>query len=178
MLATRRETLSIDNEVRALAWAGVMLIATGTGIVIKNHLHDIGPLTIAIVIAIAAAGCYLSVRTRFSRAALSEYVVLLGALLVSADVTNTGQREGTAVVQLYIHQRAGSASRPVRQLKGFERVALAAGAKQTVHFKLGKDELQFYSPTEKTWVVEPEAFDVWVGGDSAAPLHGEFELSK
>ena len=97
---------------------------------------------------------------------------------VTADVTNTGSREGTAVVQIYIHQRAGSASRPVRQLKGFERVTLAPGAKQTVHFKLGKDELQFYSPTLKEWVVEPEAFDVWVGGDSAAPLHGEFQLTK
>ena len=65
---------------------------------------------------------------------------------VTADVTNTGSRAGDAVVQLYIHQRAGSASRPVRQLKGFERIALEPGAKQTVHFTLGKDELQFWSP--------------------------------
>ena len=56
---------------------------------------------------------------------------------VSVDVTNTGSRAGDAVVQLYIHQRAGSASRPVRQLKGFQRVALAPGAKQTLHFTLG-----------------------------------------
>jgi len=96
---------------------------------------------------------------------------------VSADVTNTGNRAGDAVVQLYIHQRAGSASRPVRQLKGFERVALEAGAKRTVHFTLGKDELQFWSPAEKTWVVELEQFDVWVGGDSTAALHGEFRLT-
>jgi beta-glucosidase len=68
---------------------------------------------------------------------------------VSADVSNTGTRAGEAVVQLYIHQRAGSASRPVRQLKGFERVVLEPGAKRTVHFTLGKDELQFWSPTEK-----------------------------
>jgi beta-glucosidase len=101
-----------------------------------------------------------------------------GTIEVSADVTNTGQREGTAVAQLYIHQRAGSASRPVRQLKGFERVTLAPGAKQTVHFKLGSDELQFYSPMLKQWVVEPEQFDVWLGGDSTAKLHGEFELTK
>ena len=68
---------------------------------------------------------------------------------VSVDVSNMGSREGDAMVQLYIHQRAGSASRPVRQLKGFQRVDLAVGAKQTVHFTLGKDELQFWSPANK-----------------------------
>jgi beta-glucosidase len=97
---------------------------------------------------------------------------------VSAEVTNTGAREGDTVVQLYIHQRAGSASRPVRQLKGFERVTLEPGAKRTVHFTLAKDELQFWSPIEKKWVVEPEQFDVWVGEDSSAKLHGEFRLTE
>jgi beta-glucosidase len=97
---------------------------------------------------------------------------------VSAEVSNTGTRAGEAVVQLYIHQRAGSASRPVRQLKGFERVALEPGAKRTVHFTLGKDELQFWSPAEKKWVVEPEQFDVWVGEDSSTPLHAEFRLTE
>jgi beta-glucosidase len=97
---------------------------------------------------------------------------------VSVDVANTGRRAGDAVVQLYIHQRAGSASRPVRQLKGFERVALEPGAKRTLHFALGKDELQFWSPTGKKWVVEPEQFDVWVGENSNATLHGEFRLTE
>jgi beta-glucosidase len=97
---------------------------------------------------------------------------------VSVDVTNTGKRDGDAVVQLYIHQRAGSASRPVRQLKGFERVAIAAGAKTTVHFKLGPEELRFWSPATKQWVVEPEQFDVWAGENSAAPLHAEFRLTE
>ena len=97
---------------------------------------------------------------------------------VSADVTNTGSRAGDAVVQLYIHQRAGSASRPIRQLKGFEKVPLEPGAKRTVYFTLGKNELQFWSPAVKTWVVEPEQFDVWVGGDSTATLHGEFRLTE
>ncbi len=101
-----------------------------------------------------------------------------GSLDVSVDVTNTGSRPGDAVAQLYIHQRAGSASRPVRQLKGFQRVNLQAGAKQTVHFKLGPDELQFWSPTTKQWVVEPEQFDVWAGDNSQAKLHAEFRLTK
>jgi len=96
---------------------------------------------------------------------------------VSTDVSNTGKKAGDTVVQLYIHQRAGSASRPVRQLKGFERVSLQPGEKRTVHFTLGRDELRFWSPSEKQWVVEPERFDVWVGEDSTAALHGEFELT-
>ena len=95
---------------------------------------------------------------------------------ISVDVSNTGSRAGDAVVQLYIHQQAGSASRPVRQLKGFQRINLQAGAKQTVHFQLGSDELQFWSPAKKQWVVEPEQFDVWVGDNSQAKLHSEFHL--
>jgi beta-glucosidase len=102
----------------------------------------------------------------------------VGSILnVSVDVKNTGNRPSDAVAQLYIHQRAGSASRPVRQLKGFQRVALAPGEKRTLHFKLGPDELQFWSPVKKEWSVEPEQFDVWVGADSAAKLHGEFHLT-
>jgi beta-glucosidase len=101
-----------------------------------------------------------------------------GSIEMTVDVTNTGRRVGDAVVQLYIHQRAGSASRPVRQLKGFERVSLDPGAKQTVHFVLGEDELEFWSPSKKMWVVEPEQFDVWVGGDSSAALHGEFRVTE
>jgi beta-glucosidase len=101
-----------------------------------------------------------------------------GALDVSVDVTNTGSKSGEAVAQLYIHQRAGSASRPVRQLKGFQKVTLAAGAKQTLHFKLGSDELRFWSPSRKQWVVEPEQFDVWVGENSQAKLHSEFRLTQ
>lgn len=114
----------------------------------------------------------------FDNLKLSATSAKVGSTIdVTADVTNTGSREGSTVAQLYIHQRAGSASRPVRQLEGFERVTLAPGAKQTVHFKLSKDELQFYSPTKKAWVVEPEQFDVWIGEDSAAQLHGEFRLT-
>lgn len=114
----------------------------------------------------------------FDNLKLSATSAKVGSTIdVTADVTNTGSREGSTVAQLYIHQRAGSASRPVRQLEGFERVTLAPGAKQTVHFKLSKDELQFYSPTKKAWVVEPEQFDVWIGEDSTAQLHGEFRLT-
>jgi len=89
-----------------------------------------------------------------------------------------GRAPATMSLQLYIHQRAGSASRPVRQLKGFERVRLQPGMTQTVHFTLGSDELEFWSPLLKRWVVEPEQFDVWLGDNSAAALHREFRLTK
>jgi beta-glucosidase len=99
-----------------------------------------------------------------------------GELKVSVQVENTGTRSGDEVVQLYVHQRAGSAARPVRELKGFRRVTLAAGEKRQVEFTLGRAELQFWSPRSKSWVVEPESFDLWVGGDSNATLHSEFSI--
>ncbi|MFG6467197.1 beta-glucosidase BglX [Roseateles sp. BYS87W] len=97
---------------------------------------------------------------------------------VSVTVRNTGAVAGDEVVQLYTHQRSGSAARPQRELKGFQRVHLAPGAEQTVSFTLGRDELKFWSPVTKAWGVEPARFDVWVGGSSAATAHTEFQLTR
>ena len=94
----------------------------------------------------------------------------------SVDVENTGSKAGDEVVQLYIHQRSGSASRPVRQLKGFRRITLSPGGKTTVSFALGKDELSYWSPSKHAWVEEPSEFDVWVGEDSTASLHDTFTV--
>jgi beta-glucosidase len=113
----------------------------------------------------------------FSNLRLSAPQVRVGEpLQVSVDVQNTGPRAGDQVAQLYIHQQAGSASRPVRQLKGFQRVTLAPGEKKTVRFTLGRDELSFWSPQSRKWVEETEQFDVWAGGDSTAPLHATFKV--
>lgn len=117
-------------------------------------------------------------RFAFSNLQLNQTAAKLGqTIIASVDVQNTGERAGDEVVQLYIHQRAGSASRPVRELKGFERIALPPGGKKTLHFTLGKKELSFWSPEEKSWVEEPELFDLWVGEDSAAPLHTTFRIN-
>jgi beta-glucosidase len=97
---------------------------------------------------------------------------------VQVDVTNTSPVAGDAVAQIYIHQRAGSASRPVRQLKGFRRIALQPGETQTLKFSLGKDELSFWSPQTRAWGVEPGTFDVWAGEDSTASLHTELVVSQ
>ena len=99
-----------------------------------------------------------------------------GNVEVSVDVTNTSKTAGDVVAQIYIHQRAGSASRPVRQLKGFQRVTLAAGESRTLKFQLGPAELRFWSPQTKKWAVEPSTFDVWAGEDSTATLHSEFTV--
>ncbi len=114
----------------------------------------------------------------FSNLQLSQTQVKVGQKLdVSVDIGNTGSRTGDEVVQLYIHQQAGSASRPVRELKGFQRITLAPGEKKTVHFSLGKGELSFWSPQAKKWVEEPENFDLWVGADSSATLHSGFKVN-
>jgi beta-glucosidase len=97
---------------------------------------------------------------------------------VTVDVKNTGNRAGDEVVQLYIHQQAGRASRPVRELKGFERVALAPGEIKTVRFKLGPDELRYWNASARDWIQEAEKFDVWVGNDSSASLHSTFRVTQ
>jgi len=109
---------------------------------------------------------------------LSKSEVRIGERVeVTAIVDNTGAVAGDEVVQLYIHQKAGSASRPVRELKGFKRISLTPGEKQTVRFTLSKDELAYWSTSKKAWVEEPEEFDVWVGSDSKATIHAAFRVT-
>ena len=100
------------------------------------------------------------------------------SVTVAADVTNTGSVEGDEVVQLYIHQKAGSDSRPMRELKGFERITLTPGEMKTVTFTLGPAELGHWSTNAAKWIQDTEAFDVWVGADSLATLHAEFEVVR
>lgn len=99
-----------------------------------------------------------------------------GTVTVSVVVSNVGARTGDETAQLYIHQRAGRATRPVRELKGFQRVTLAPGERRTLTFTLGEAELKYWSGAERKWVVDPGLFDVWIGGDSQASLHATFEL--
>jgi len=107
-----------------------------------------------------------------------ERVSLGSAVEISVDVTNTGSRAGDEVVQVYIHQKYGRASRPVRELKAFERVSLARGEKKTVRFSLGKNELSYWSAQAKGWVQDAAGFDLWVGSDSGAALHSGFEIAQ
>ena len=88
-----------------------------------------------------------------------------GRATVSIDVTNTGQRAGDEVVQLYIRDVVSQATRPVKQLRGFRRVTLRPGETRTVAFALGFDELSYHG-LEMKRVVEPGRFEIMVGGNS------------
>jgi len=113
----------------------------------------------------------------FSNLKVGAPQVKVGApATVTVDVSNTGALAGDEVVQLYVHQKAGSDSRPMRELKGFRRVTLKPGETQTVTFPLGPDELRYWSTSQGKWVQDAAAFDVWVGSDSTATLHANLEV--
>jgi beta-glucosidase len=97
------------------------------------------------------------------------------AIHVSATVKNTSDRAGEEVAQFYIRQRGTSVARPVRELKGFQKVALAPGESKTVEFTLGRKELAFWNIDMKE-VVEPAQVNVWVSADSASGAPAELEI--
>jgi len=99
------------------------------------------------------------------------------ALRVTVEVRNVGGRDGVEVAQLYIRQRGTSVARPVRELKGFQRIALRAGESKRVEFTLGKKELAFWNIDMKE-VVEPAVVTVWVGPGSQSGSHAEFTITE
>jgi len=94
---------------------------------------------------------------------------------VSVEVANTGNYDGKETVQLYIRDVIGSVTRPVRELKGFQKIALKKGEKQTVIFEISVEDLKFYNSDLK-FVAEPGQFDVFVGGNSNADKKVSFYL--
>ena len=98
-----------------------------------------------------------------------------GSAKVSVDVTNTGERTGDEVAQLYIHQRVASVTRPVKELRGFKRVSLEPGQKVTVDFMLTPEDLSLID-INMNHVVEPGMFDLMVGANSADTTSIPFEV--
>ncbi|MEO9078820.1 MAG: glycoside hydrolase family 3 C-terminal domain-containing protein, partial [Rhodanobacter sp.] len=98
---------------------------------------------------------------------------------LSATVTlrNTSKVAGAEVVQLYIHQRARGASRPVRELKAFQKVMLAPGESKEITLTVPAEELSYWSPVVHHQVLDPGTFDVWVGFDSTADHHATFQVT-
>ncbi len=96
-------------------------------------------------------------------------------LTVSVDVTNTGKYDGAEVVQLYVRDWVGSVTRPVKELKAFEKVMIKAGETKTVTFQLTKEDLSFYN-YDLNWVAEPGEFSVFVGGNSRDVKEAKFTL--
>ncbi len=96
-------------------------------------------------------------------------------ITVSVRIKNIGNRKGTEVVQMYIRDLKGSVVRPVKKLKGFERVTLEQGEEKTVTFRIDHSMLAF-TRADMTFDAEPGTFYVYVGGSSAVDKHGEFTL--
>jgi beta-glucosidase len=118
-------------------------------------------------------------RFEYTDLALDRSSIQAGeTVTVSVTVTNVGQRGGDEVAQLYIHQRYGSASRPVRELKGFQRLTFAAGESQTLRFPLGPDELRYWNAATRDWVIDTTTIDVFVGGDSTAAQTVSFTIGS
>ena len=96
---------------------------------------------------------------------------------ISVVVENTGKLPGEEVVQLYIRDRVASLTRPVKELKGFEKISLSPGEEKRVSFRLTGKDLGYYD-NDGDFLVEAGEFDIMVGGSSEATLQGSFTLSK
>jgi beta-glucosidase len=94
---------------------------------------------------------------------------------ITATISNIGNYDTEEVVQLYIRDLVGSVTRPVKELKGFQRIFLPAGESETVIFKIHTDDLAFYNRQMKL-TTEPGLFNAWIGGKSDAELKTEFEV--
>jgi beta-glucosidase len=98
-------------------------------------------------------------------------------LKISIDVANTGNYDGAEVVQLYIRDLVGSVTRPIKELKGFEKTNLKKGEKMTITFEISSNDLKFYNIDMKN-EAEAGEFEIFAGGNSDAQSRGKFELVK
>jgi beta-glucosidase len=116
-------------------------------------------------------------KIEYSRLALTARTLPMnGTIEIAATVTNRGTRPAEEVVQLYSHDRVGSLTRPVRELKAFRKVALAPGQSEIVRFTLRPADLAFYGRDAKP-TVEPGTFDVWIAPSAESDgVRGAFDL--
>lgn len=98
-----------------------------------------------------------------------------GKIEISVKVTNTGKFDGEEVVQLYLHDVVASVSRPVKELKGFEKIRLKTGETKQVKFVISIEDLRYYNKDMK-WTADAGNFDVFIGGNSKELLKGSFYL--
>jgi beta-glucosidase len=116
-------------------------------------------------------------RIEYSGLALSSPALPMnGTIEIAATITNRGSRAAEEVAQLYIHDRVASITQPVRELKGFRKIALAPGQSEVVRFTLRPSDLAFIG-RDGRWVTEPGAFDVWIAPSAESEgVHGSFDL--
>ena len=98
-----------------------------------------------------------------------------GAIVISADVTNTGEREADEVAQLYVRDVVANVTRPVRELKAFQKVRLQPGERRIVRFTLSANDLAFHGRDMRR-ITEPGHFHAWIGGSSTTELRTDFVL--
>jgi beta-glucosidase len=98
-------------------------------------------------------------------------------IMASVEIINTGNFDGKEVVQLYIRDVVGSVTRPVKELKGFQKIYLTKGEKKTITFEISIEDLKFYN-SEIEFVAEPGMFDVYIGTNSDSQEKESFELLK
>ena len=102
-----------------------------------------------------------------------------GELSVQFDIKNTGKRDGAEAAQLYVQDLKSSLSRPLKELKGFEKVFLKSGEKKNISIQLKQDAFAFYDPTKSSWIAEKGDFKILVGSSSRdIRLSGDFRLTK
>ncbi len=164
-----------DNSAHALGeYPGTDKVTYNEGIFVGYRWHDKEQLK-----PLFAFGHGLSYTTFDITNVQADRTTLAanGRIRVSADVTNTGSRPGAEVVQLYIGDEESSLPRPVKELKGFQKIALDPGQTQTVTFEITPDMLQYYDDAKGAWVAEPGTFTAYVGAASD-DIHGiaRFEL--
>lgn len=104
----------------------------------------------------------------------SETIGFSDTLTASAAITNTGGYDGYEIVQLYVHDKVGSITRPVKELKGFQKIFLKKGESKTVSFELSAEDLEFYNLEEFT--VEPGVFEIAIKGTSDFDFEHTFTL--
>lgn len=102
----------------------------------------------------------------------SKEITSTGNLTVKASVLNNGNNDADEIVQLYIRDRVGSITRPIKELKGFKRIHLKSRETVSVTFELSASDLEFFNGKE--YIVEPGEFDIWVGPNSEEGIHDEF----
>jgi len=97
-----------------------------------------------------------------------------GSITISAEIKNKGNYEAEEIVQMYIHDKVGSITRPIKELKGFQKITIKPGGSAKVEFELKASDLEFFNGKE--YVIEPGDFEVWIGPNSDEGLKGTFVL--
>ncbi|MDQ2719879.1 MAG: glycoside hydrolase family 3 C-terminal domain-containing protein [Bacteroidota bacterium] len=109
----------------------------------------------------------------------SKKINTRGEVTINITVQNTGKLKGDEVVQLYVHDVISSVKRPVKELRGFQRISLNPGEKQNLTFTVTADKLAFYDEKAHTFIVEPGMFDIMIGSSSEdIRASGQFEVTK